>query len=316
MRGTHLTKGYNFAMCCNFPPLPDRYALRMDARAWQEPLLDVEENRFAAQLAHKEEILAGGSGYYVQCPPGAEPAAWEALETLLSHAARNWPEFFGLTQSKTEWVWTNRLVEETTAWAPGEPGTLPRPVWDWLGRQFQEDLVLMDARDGETVCVAGHLCFGSGWALGEKLGRSLGDIHAGVPDFANLVGLPADLLLRRLKPGRPVGRWNWTLSPTDRLNLAPALARDWHHTRQEVTEENAGTRCFLRRERQTLSRLPRTGAILFTIHTYLTPVGEIAADIVQRLRLLSYVKTIPTAVLAYRGMTAYADALVAYLDRA
>ncbi len=302
-------------MSCLLPPLPDVYALHMDARAWNAPLLDVETDRFAAQLALKARILAGDLAYYIQCPPEAEPAAWEALELLLPHAARTWPAYFGLTQSNRQWVWTNSLLETATTFTPGQSETLPRPVWDWLGRQFQEDLVLMDARgdDDEIVCVAGHVCFGSGWALEEKLGQPLLAIHAPVPEFAKRAGPSADLLLRRLKPGRPVGRWNWTFSPTDRLNLAPALAHEWQPAWLAVTPENAGTRCFLRRERQTLSRLPRTGAILFTIHTYLTPIGEIAADPQERRRLLAYVQSLPPAILAYRGMTPYGDALLAYL---
>ena len=36
-----------------------------------------------------------------------------------------------------------------------------------------------------------------------------------------------------------------------------------------VTAENAGQRLHLRVERQTLSRLPRTGAVLFTIRTHM-----------------------------------------------
>ncbi len=287
----------------------------MDAAAWAGPLLDVEPDRFAAQMALKEAILDGSLPYYFHCPPQAESLAWEALGRLLVGAARDWPQFFALDRAGDVWTWTNHLRGETTRFRLGERDTLPQAPLDWLGRQFQEDLVLMTAgAGGEAVCAAGTLCFGSGWCLGDKIGKSFGDVHAEVPGFAAGAGRASDLLLRRLKPGRAALRWNWTLPATDRLNLAPALAPEWTEGRSGVTPENAGERCFLRAERQTLSRLPRTEGILFTIHTYLTPISEVAADPQRRRTLLAHVRSLPPATIAYRGMTDYADALTAYLE--
>ncbi len=244
---------------CKPYPLPlESHTIRMDAAAWAMPLLDVEPGLFGAQIALKEAILAGDSAYYSQCLPDAESLAWEALELLLVGAARDWPEHFRLDWAGVCWTWENRLRGETTRFRPGDDGTLPRPPLDWLGRQFQEDLILMAAdEDGEAVCVAGTLCFGSGWCLGDKIGKSFLEVHTPVPGFAAGPGAASDLLLRRLKPARPVGRWNWTLPATGRLNLAPALVREWAGEREGVTRDNAGVRCFLRTERQTLSRLPR-----------------------------------------------------------
>ena len=39
-----------------------------------------------------------------------------------------------------------------------------------------------------------------------------------------------------------------------------------------VSAENAGERLFTRSERETLSRFPKTGAILFSIRTYIRPL--------------------------------------------
>ena len=301
----------------SFLPLPpETHALRMDAAAWTGPLLDVEPGRFAAQMALKEAILDSNLPYYFHCPPDAESLAWEALELLLVGAARDWPQFFALHRAGPLWTWTNHLCGGTTRFRLGDGDTLPHPLLDWLGRQFQEDLILMAADErGEAVCAAGTLCFGSGWCLGDKIGKPFLDVHAEVPGFAAQAGRASDLLLRRLKPGRPVARWNWTLPATDRLNLAPALASEWAGERRGVTPQNAGERCFLRAERQTLSRLPRTGAILFTIHTYLTPISQVAADPEGRRALVAHVRSLSAAMIAYRGMTEYADALIAYLEQ-
>lgn len=195
---------------------------------------------------------------------------------------------------------------------------------DWLGRQFQQDLVLMGHRKSrgrggegqqgeELVCLGGHLCFGSGWSLADKMGKPILDIHAQVPGFAEAAGTATDRLLRRLKAGRPIGRWNWTLSAIDRLNLAPFLAHVWMSSREQITPQNAGERCFVRAERQTLSRLPRPRGILFTIHTYLTSVEDVAADSTACRRLL---RCLPGETRAYREMANCVDALIAYLTAA
>jgi hypothetical protein len=42
-----------------------------------------------------------------------------------------------------------------------------------------------------------------------------------------------------------------------------------HLSQDPVTVDNAGERLHLRVERQTLSRLPRSNAVLFTIRTYM-----------------------------------------------
>jgi hypothetical protein len=94
---------------------------------------------------------------------------------------------------------------------------------------------------------------------------------------------------RRLSPGSPVERNNWfiqVLPPTSATSHSPLEELAW----AEGTfgpEDMFGTaslpsppkplpeRMRLRVERQTLRRLPRTGAIVFTIRVYLTPLTEL-----------------------------------------
>lgn len=46
---------------------------------------------------------------------------------------------------------------------------------------------------------------------------------------------------------------------------------------EPITLENAPERLFLRCERQTLTRLPKTGGVLFTIRTYSRTLREVLA---------------------------------------
>ena len=168
-------------------------------------------------------------------------------------------------------------------------------------------------RDG-PVCVAGHLCFASGWSLADKIGKTMAQIHAPVPGFAEHVGKPADLLLKRLRANRPVVRINGAIQATHQLNLAPALAAQWQAARADVTPQNAGDLCVLRLERQTLSRLPRCGGALFTIHTYLHPISEVAAAPMRARRMASVLRTMPADTREYKGIVSYIGPLLAYLE--
>ncbi len=298
-----------------FPFEHDEYAMRMDARAGIHPLIEVDRDCYLAEMGLKAEILASDYRYYFQCPPDAEVMAWEAIALLLPDMDCHHPEDFELTIRGDRWLWNNRLLGETTEFTLYDAETLPLPPLDWIGRQVQEDLILMaELPEGETVCAAGQLCFAASWCLDDKIGKSFLDIHNEVPEFRERIGQSSDLMMRRLKPGRPTGRFNWSVAGTPQLNMAPVEALKWRHTRQGITAENAGARCLLRVERQTLSRLPQTRGSLFTIHTYLTPIAEVAADPDRLRRFTSVLKGVPPATIAYKGMSDYYEALLGYLE--
>ena len=294
----------------------DVFDLAMNMRALKDDrLIEVDTNRYRQELEEKEAILAGDYRYYCQVPPGTEAMQWETIEVLLPAMARHYPEHFDLAIDGDRWRWTNRLLGVTTPLRFGDATTLPLPPLDWIGRQVQEDLCLMDGGAVGTPLVAGHLCFAAGWCLDEMLGKSFLAIHGAVPLFAERIGQPANALMERLKAGRPVGRFNWSITGSDRLNLSPAAVSERNDFTAAVSQEDAGDRCFLRSEWQTLSRLPRTGAILFTIHTSRDPLPAVRDRPDQAARLVGLLRTMPAAMRAYKGLSLETvEAIAAYLE--
>lgn len=71
----------------------------------------------------------------------------------------------------------------------------------------------------------------------------------------------------------------------------------------------------LRSERQTLRRLPRTGAIVFGIRTYQFKVEELARERGVAARLASAVRSWPEDVALYKGRSRYRHVLLEYLDQ-
>ncbi|MCA1669201.1 MAG: DUF3445 domain-containing protein [Thermomicrobia bacterium] len=149
------------------------YDLKMNVRQLApDCIIDVDPASYARELALKDEILADNARYYYQALPGTEDMQWETIAILLPNMARFYPEYFTLTTDGDRWRWTNRLLDTETTFTLGDPATLPLPPLDWVGRQAQEDLCVMDGNDPGSPLVAGHLCFASGWCLDDKMGRS------------------------------------------------------------------------------------------------------------------------------------------------
>lgn len=291
------------------------YDLKMNVRQLApDCIVDVDPDDYARELALKDEILASDARYYYQALPGTTAMQWETIALLLPNMARFYPEHFTLTTDGNRWQWTNRLLGTMTAFTLGDPATLPLAPLDWVGRQVQEDLCIMDGNDPGSPLVAGHLCFPSGWCLDDKIGRSFLAIHGPVPLFAEKIGRPADLMMQRVKIGRPTARVNWTIHPSDRLNCAPVMKQQYAHEHDGITPENAGERYYLRSEWQTFVRYPRTNALLFTIRTRVTPLTDALTDLDDARRLATLLRTMPPAMLEYKSLTRHADTLLAYLE--
>jgi dimethylamine monooxygenase subunit A len=291
------------------------YAMKMHVRALAPGcLIDVDPERYRHELTLKADILAADDGYYYQVLPGTEDLQWETLEVLLPNMALHYPHWFGLGRTGDRWSWTNRLLGTNTAFKLGDPTTLPLPPLDWVGRQVQEDLCLMDGNAPDTPLVAGHLCFGSGWCLNDKMGASFLAIHGPVPGFEPSIGRSAQLMMQRLRADRPTARVNWTIHPSDRLNCAPALKRQYAFEQAGLTPANAGQRYFLRSEWQTFARYPRTRAVVFTIRTRVRSLADALTTGEDARRLAALLRSMPPELLDYKSLTNHLDVLLAWLD--
>lgn len=298
-----------------FPLTDDDFSMTVGARPLDgAPLIEVDAQTYYAEIGLKLALLADQPGRHFQALPGSEPMQWEVLEVLLGDMARHYGQHFRLACDGDEWRWENRLLSSLSRWRTGaaaDPGCAPL---DWIGRQVQEDLLLLDGGAEGVPLVAGQLCFGNGWELADKLGQSFLAIHDPVPHFRTAIGRSSQLLMERLKPGRPVWRVNWAIKATGQLHLPPKINQALAPLKTSITAENAGERCFFRIERQTLSRLPRSNGVLFTIRTYQSSIAALASQTAQARRLLGVLRSTPPETLAYKGIAPFVAPLVAYLE--
>ncbi|WP_218031050.1 heme-dependent oxidative N-demethylase family protein [Dictyobacter aurantiacus] len=279
-------------------------------------VIEIDPDHYHAEIALKQRLLTEDAAYYFQALPRTESAQWEVLELLLPQLAARYPQWFTLKVEQGRWHWHNRLLNEYTEFRPGTLADLPLLPLHWLGRQLQEDLLVLDGNmETGFPLVAGLLCFPNSWCLQEKLGQSFLAIHGPVPSFERQLGRSSLLLLQRLKAGRPVWRLNWAFRSTPRLDITPRAADEVQRSYTNLSEDTIGEQCWLRVERQTLTRLPEMGAILFTVHTYQTSVAEIVVDPVAARKMERVLTTTPPEMRAYKGISPFIESLLGYLQR-
>lgn len=177
-------------------------------------------------------------------------------------------------------------------------------------RSAWEDMCLLTRAPGEDIyrLVGAAVAFPSDWSPAQKLGLPLAALHAPIYGYDEQLASPVDIFMAKLKPGAIYGRTNWFIAPTPSLRWVDQTGPE--DAFSCLTPENAGENLFVRCERQTLRRLPQTGAILFTIGIYVEPLGSLGNE---HIAFLSHaLATLPQEEAHRRGTPHYAPALQAY----
>ena len=132
-----------------------------------------------------------------------------------------------------------------------------------------DDLCLLSsARPNDWRLIAGVLCAPTYWTLPERIGLDLGGLHGPVPGGDPELATRIGRVFTGLKPDTVLERLNWTVQTSnkhytpDRPSVAHKRIEDLH----------------LRVERQTLRKLPKTGAVVFTIRISVDPLLPILED--------------------------------------
>ncbi|MFW5641622.1 MAG: heme-dependent oxidative N-demethylase family protein [Roseicyclus sp.] len=213
----------------------------------------IADEAYPGQMALRDRLIAERRAAVHAEMPGAGEAAAETLKTVLAHLP---PGFLRAGDRVTR-------PDGVTVDLGAEPPLVT------AGRLVQEDLCLLEKPQGaaEHVLTAAILCFPASWTLAEKIGRPLAAIHIPVAQYDAEMAARVQRLFDGIRPGRPLWRQNALFYGRPDL-FAPrpeAEPRVVPRTRP----------AYLRSERQCLVRLPETGAVVFSIHTYVLPIAAL-----------------------------------------
>jgi hypothetical protein len=222
------------------------------------------DDAFAGQMSERERLIADRPEAVHAMLDSARPAAEELYEVILARLVQ--------TQGYAVDAQEVRRPDGVTV------ALDKRAPLKTLGLLVQEDLCLMEKLDNagdEHVLTGAILCFPASWSLAEKLGRPLIGIHRPVPDYETEIARRVQRLFDAIRPEQPLWRMN-SLVYRD-----PSL----HQPRREADpriDRRGGS--FVRAERQTLTRLPKSRAVVFAIHTYVVDIASLSAEEVAGLK--------------------------------
>lgn len=230
----------------------------------------VVDDAFAGQMAARDRLLSERRADVLAPGPSDAPAA-ELLALILAHLGPGY----------------RRAAGQVTR-PDGVTVRLDGPPLLTAARLVQEDLCILEKPDGapEHVLTAAALCFPASWTLAEKIGHPLSRIHAPVSVYDADMAPRVQRLFDRVHPERPLWRQNAL------LYADPAL----YHPRTELQPRVAPAERpdYLRSERQCILRLWDTGAVVFSIHTWVLPFASLTA---------AQLATLKTYPIEYEGRT-------------
>ena len=274
--------------------------------------IDVDEH-YVAECKERAIVLAAEPLRY-QALPHMMSAQWDCLELIMESLSRDYPQHFTLSKDRNRWHWINRPLGLDQHFTFGDPASLPMEPLEYSTRQAQGDWVVMDQREGDLWTEAGMVTTQADWSLNFDVGMTFKEWHGPVPLAHEMAVFDRALkYLLSLRLGAPVRRLNWTMTVNPRLDTSPENFPHWGPDRTRVTAQNAGDLVHLRVELQGLWRLPRSNGVVFGIRCYLISVRELATIPKWARRVRRVLKNLHPALVDYKGLTRYRDAVVEWL---
>lgn len=181
--------------------------------------------------------------------------------------------------------------------------------------QVSDDLCLM-RRDGSGFwrLAAASLCAPTFWRLGEKLGEPLAGLHGPVPGTNRDMVSRLHRMFDALRPGQVLERFNWTVQPgPDRFTPSQA---PYKAIAADLADTGALDALWLRVERQTISKLATTGAVIFTIRVAVDPLRAALEGTGHAEAFRAAWDGIDPGLAAYKGWPHYARLVNAALAEA
>lgn len=225
--------------------LPGIMPLQMDD--W----LQVDEV-YAAQVNHKAELLRSEGDAVLRITREAEDAGRELLDLVLAELDRH-PKFDiagdNVNTPDGRDVWVDRSDPLRS-----------------LSQLTQEDICILQKHREEHVLTGAVLCFPASWSLAEKFERPLIAIHSPVASYTGEIAKRVQRLFDAVKPARPLWRANALRYADPELYQPRTLQED----RERPTQGG-----YIRSERQSILKLPETGACVFSIHTTVIPASAL-----------------------------------------
>ncbi|KAF3931281.1 hypothetical protein ABW19_dt0203270 [Dactylella cylindrospora] len=259
-----------------FRPYKPIYHMSMGLEKLSPDDLFLLDSSYPSRIALRKELISKYASTTLGASAEIAVAVRELYSYILSHhLPTRFPGYFTANQEYS--TFTNCITNSTHSLEPPESSVAALGV---LATTVEEDILVLKRDPKEDIyrLHAFVACFPSGFDSSKKMGLALRDIHAPVPLYREKLALSMDRFFSKLEVGRWVKRLNWTITTHNKLFVPSG---NHVYVDEEIPEELPAVdldKTYLRVERQTLLRLPKSKAMIFFVKTYLTPLSEIKAE--------------------------------------
>lgn len=215
---------------------------------------------YAGQMALRDHLISTQTAAVYACLPGADAAAKELYDSILVQLPA-----------------LGFIVKSASITRPdGVEVDLTLPPLLQLGRLLQCDFCLhLPDGQGQHRLVAAILCFPAGWTLAEKIGQTLRRIHAPIDSYSDMIAASVQRMFDAIRPEQPLWRANAHYSNAQLFNPRPESAPRILDI--ALTDQ-------IRSERQCFIRLPKSRAVVFSIHTRVISTANLSPAQAAALR--------------------------------
>ena len=228
-------------------------------------------------MRQKHDRLNRFRPYYYRTLAESLPAQRELRNRVTAHLLSDHPESFQSTGSVVRSVLTNQTLD------PNDDTIEPLLQLSYL---IEEDFMLLDENDGIPRITAAANAYSSSGRLVTSVGHGMEWTHAPVPQLTKKLGSKITRVIRSVHAATPCERFNWQLTPMasvffphDDPHAANAAAMQHISAELHRDPARAAELLWIRVERQTLSRLPNSNTVAFSLHTYSDPLSSIQSDL-------------------------------------
>jgi hypothetical protein len=228
-----------------------------------------------------------------------EDEAAEVMIELIDHLATTRSDWFAREGRDI----VNHHRHERFPVEPNSNGEWAEHPLVTCARLVQEDFALLVERDGRLVFGGGSVCFPNRWDLNSKLGLTMSEVHAPVDRLNEQLEDPIDSFFQRLSPQKSFWRTGWAVLNTGELYQAVDGTAPKPPALPALGDPTTGDRLFLRVERETIRRFPKTNCVLFTIRSYVRPLSHLVNRPEDAARLADALSNLPDDVRDYKQTT-------------
>ena len=265
-----------------------------------------------AVMREKRERLAAFPRLYYRTLPGSLAAQGELRERVIAHLASDYPEHFERIGSRVNSRGTGVECDLTDHSI--------EPLLQ-LSNLIEEDFMLIEEVDGAPRITAASNAYSSSGRLVASVGRDIEWAHQPVPGLTRALGARINRVLDSVHTATPCERFNWQLTPMSTIFFPhddphAANAAAMHGVCRSLCEnpDRAGDLLWIRVERQTLSRLPESRAVAFSLHTYSDPLSSLRTDAESVRAMLALLRAYSEERWKYSEMDIVREPVIAWLE--